>query len=143
MLAGHGDVLAVAGWGDAPDGSIPLTGVLIHSGRAWTTPDLTGGPRDVASMVVSASGTTFVTGTDGKAVAIAPDGSSFAPSAYLGVVFTAGDRLYATSYGQSKGPLLYSDDDDVSTWQETDLPGTESSEEKPPGRLAACRPPRA
>ena len=38
------------------------------------------------------------------------------------VAFVAGDRLYATSYAQSKGPLLYSDDDG-GTWQETVLPG--------------------
>lgn len=124
MLAGHGDVVAVAGLGDAPDGNIPLTGVLIRSGTAWTKPRLTGGPRDVASMVVSARGTTFVTGTYGGAVAIAPDGSWSALQVSLGVVVTAGDRLYATSNTQSKGALLYSDDDGA-TWHETTLPGLE------------------
>ena len=44
------------------------------------------------------------------------------------MAFAAGDRVYALSYALSQGPLLYSDDGGRS-WQETWLPGMESSEE--------------
>ena len=46
------------------------------------------------------------------------------PTVALGVVFAAGDRLYVTSYGQDKGPLLTSRYHGA-TWQETRLPGME------------------
>ena len=56
------------------------------------------------------------------------DGEVSEPHLKLGVAFLGGDRVYATAYALGKGPLLYSDDDGV-TWQETTLPGIESSEE--------------
>ena len=40
----------------------------------------------------------------------------------LGVAFAAGDRLYATSYGQDTGALLTSRYHGA-TWQETGCPG--------------------
>ena len=58
--------------------------------------------------MVGADGTVVVTGTDGRSFVVHPDGE-LRTVTRLGVAFAAGDRLYATSYGQDKGPLLMSE----------------------------------
>ncbi len=125
VLAGRDDVLAMIALGDAPDGSIPMTGLKTYSDLTWhprRTTDLLAG---VTSVVVTAGGSTIITNaSDGRWLRVTRDGEVTEPEDRLGLAFVAGDRLYATAYGFMQGPLLYSDDDGV-TWKETTLPGME------------------
>jgi hypothetical protein len=125
LVDGNNGTFAVAALGDDPDGSIPLTGLMLSldDGDTWTTiEDL---PRNLrfTSLAVTADGTTVVSAED-RAFVFHPNGHYSELEPDLGVVTAAGYRLYATTYGVSKGPLLYSDDDG-STWRETTLPGME------------------
>ena len=130
VMAGRGDDVVMAALGDEPDGEIPLTGLLRSSdgGFTWQRNDFMalGG---VTSVVVTPDGGTLVTGEDGNAFLLSADAEELVePDRTVGVAFAAGDRVYALSYALTQGPLLYSDDNGRS-WQETLLPGMESSEE--------------
>ena len=143
VMAGRDGTVAVAGLGDDPDGGIPLAGLLVvtESGDA-VLPRLDDTVDELVSLVVTAAGTTLVTDLDGEVVLVDDDGDEVAyPDVRLGQALVAGDRVYATSSLENKGPLLVSDDDGVS-WQETALPGMESSEgDKALAGFPACRTP--
>ena len=125
LVSGSGDTVSVLAIGDAADGGLPLRDALrsTDGGRRWTRPPFEN-LASITSQVVGADGTVVVTGTDGRSFVVHPDGGYSEPSVALGVVFAAGDRLYATSYGQDKGPLLMSRYHGA-TWQESPLPGME------------------
>ena len=80
-------------------------------------------------MTVTPAGSTLVTdASTGDGFVLSADRTQLVePSRKLGLAFTAGEHLYATTYGFMKGPLLESYDDGK-TWQEGVLPGMESSE---------------
>ncbi len=125
VIAGSGETIAVAGLGDGPNGDIPLTSLLrsTDGGYTWTRPSFDAF-ASFTSQVVGADGTILITGAEGRSFVIHPDGAYTEPTVPLGVAFAAGDRLYATSYGQDKGALLMSRYHGA-TWQETRLPGLE------------------
>ncbi len=125
LVTGSGDTVSVLAIGDAANGDLPLRDALrsTDGGRTWARPtfeDL----GSITSQAVGADGTVVVTGTDGRSFVVHPDGGYSEPTVALGVVFAAGDRFYATSYGQDKGLLLTSRYHGA-TWQETRLPGME------------------
>jgi hypothetical protein len=130
-MTGRGDRVSAVGLGDEPDGSIPLMGLLV------TTEDSSAVVRadfmvlsGVTSLTVTPAGSTLVTDASaGDAFVLNADRTQLVePDRKLGLAFVAGDRLYATTYGFMKGPLLESDDDG-NTWHEGVLPGMESSED--------------
>jgi hypothetical protein len=130
-MTGRGDRVSAVGLGDEPDGSIPLMGLLV------TTEDRLAVVRadfmvlsGVTSLTVTPAGSTLVTDASaGDAFVLNADRTQLVePDRKLGLAFVAGDRLYATTYGFMKGPLLESDDDG-NTWHEGVLPGMESSED--------------
>jgi len=130
LIAGRGADVVVAALGNDPNGEVPLTGLLrsTDGGYTWhrNSFEALGG---VTSVVVTSSGDTLVSGQDGNAFLLTADANGLLePDRPIGLAFPAGERLYALSYALSKGPLLYSDDDGR-TWQETVLPGMESSQD--------------
>jgi hypothetical protein len=128
-LTGRGDTVAVAGLGSGPGGDIPLTGLLLVDGHDVTLPRISVQLEGVTSLVVTPAGSAMVTNaSDGRWLVVGSSGNVAEPDRKLGEAFVAGDRLYASTYGLMDGPLFVSDDDGR-TWQETTLPGNESSEE--------------
>lgn len=125
-VAGRGGDVTVVSLSDEPDGSIPMTGLLVLAGDAWTRPHVTHPLDGVSSAVVTPAGSTVVTNaSDGRWLLVRSDGEVTEPGRKVGEAFVAGDRLYVSSYGLMNGPLFYSEDDGV-TWTETTLPGNES-----------------
>ena len=129
IIAGRGDSLAVVGLGDEPDGGIPMTGLMTRVGRVWLHPRITDLLSGVTSVVITADGSTAITdASTGDWYLIAANGHLRPVDRKVGEAFVAGDRLYVSSYGVMNGPIYFSDDDGR-TWQETTLPGNESSEQ--------------
>ncbi len=125
VIAGRSDDLAVVGLGDAPDGGIPMTGLMTYSGLRWRHPHVAEPLDGVSSVVVTAAGSTVVTGdSSGRWLLVRSDGEVTTPDRRAGKAFMAGDRLYLSAYGSSTGPLAYSDDDGR-TWHDATLPGLE------------------
>jgi hypothetical protein len=121
LMASQGEAVSALGLEDAPGGGT-TSGLLVSQGGPFRSGDWIR-LGDVSSMCVTADGATIVTGAGGDAFVLTADRRQLIePDEKLGVAFTAGDRLYATTFAQDKGPLLYSDDDGA-TWQETTLPG--------------------
>jgi hypothetical protein len=125
LISGRGDALAVVGLGDAPDGGIPMTGLMTYSGLRWRHPHVAEPLDGVSSVVVTPRGSTVVTGdSSGRWLLVRSDGEVTTPDRRAGMAFMAGDRLYLSAHGFSTGPLAYSDDDGR-TWHESVLPGLE------------------
>jgi hypothetical protein len=129
-LAGSANYVTAEILGDVADGGIPLRAVLTSrdGGATWErASDLPYG-ISANSMAVTSGGATVLAFDDGRLHVVRPGRpTDVAPDTY-GTVFGGGSRVYALSYALSKGPLLYSDDDGA-TWQETVLPGMESSKD--------------
>ena len=124
-IFGHGDRVVVAMTGDAPDGSIPVVGLVRSDDSGWSWHEFAV-PQgvDFASLSIGIDGPIYLTSTDGRLVVTQPDGTQSVAPGEHGVGFVTDDRVCALAYGQSKGPLSCSDDRGQ-TWTETPLPGLE------------------
>ncbi len=131
LMYGSGDSVVVAGVGDGPDGSLPLTGLLrsTDGGAAWSP--IKGVPHDVPlhSLAITTSGTIVLSGDDGRSFVIDRDGTVTHPDTDTGFLISGGgERIYALAQESPVQALLFSDDQGE-TWQETVIPGMESSAE--------------
>lgn len=130
MVAGSGDHVAVAILGDDADGSIPLLQVLVShdAGRSWSEPQgLDEGPdgvRNVSSLVVAPSGTTYLTTESHGLVRIDADGNAIATplSSHDTSAFLRGEDVCVVA---EAGPIdhLQCSADDGTTWTPMPLPG--------------------
>jgi hypothetical protein len=134
LVAGRGADAAVVALGVAPDGGIPMTGLMTMTGLTpghsptWNRLEVRDLLNGVTSVVVTPAGSTVVTDAgEGRWLVVRPDGDVVEPARKVGEAFVAGDRLYVSTYGLMNGPL-YVSDDDGRTWQETTMPGNESKQ---------------
>lgn len=131
VVTGHGDHVAVALLEDDPDGSIPVVEVQTShdAGATWSTPrglDLTGpdGIRDLSSMAVTPSGSTYVTTESHGLIRIDPDGSAAATplSGHDTSAFVLDDSICVVAEAGRVDELQCSADDGT-TWTPIPLPG--------------------
>lgn len=131
VVAGHGDHVAVVFLGDDPDGSIPVVEMqLSHdAGATWSTPrglDLEGadGVRNVSSLAVAPSGSTYVTTQSHGLIRIDADGNTRAmpQSSNDTSAFVLDDSVCVMAEAGRIDELRCSADDGT-TWTPIPLPG--------------------
>ncbi|MCW2735888.1 hypothetical protein [Nocardioides sp.] len=131
MVAGHGDHVAVALLGDAPDGSIPVLEVQVShdAGRTWTWVrglDTDGGDRvrDPSSMAVTADGLAFLATASHHVIRIDTDGDALPVqlSSFDASVFELAGTVCAVSERGRYDQLSCSTDGGTS-WFGQPLPG--------------------
>lgn len=131
MVAGHGDHVAVALLGDAPDGSVPVLEVQVShdAGRTWTWVrglDTEGGDRvrDPSSLAVTADGLAFLATGSHHVIRIDAQGDAqpLQLSAVDSDVFEVADSVCVVSERGRYDQLSCSADGGTS-WSAQPLPG--------------------
>lgn len=130
-VTGQGDHVSVVFLGDDADGSIPVVDVRTShdAGASWSTPrglDLEGadGVRNLSSLAVTPSGSTYVTTESHGLVRIDADGSTRAIplSPHETSAFAVGDSVCVVAEAGRVDEVRCSDDDGT-TWTPQSLPG--------------------
>lgn len=131
VVSGSGDHVAVALLGDAPDGSIPVVDVQVShdAGTTWTWVrglDLRerDGVRNLSSVAVTPSGSTYLTTESHGLIRIGPDGSAEAMplSSHDTSAFVLDDSVCVMAEAGRVDELQCSADDGT-TWAPLPLPG--------------------
>jgi hypothetical protein len=131
MISGHGDHVAVAFLGDAPDGSIPVVEVQVShdAGRTWTWVrglDTEGGDRvrDPSSLAVTADGLAFLATASHHVVRIDTDGDvlPIQLSSFDHGVFVDGEAVCVVSE-RGRYDQLSCSTDGGTNWSARPLPG--------------------